>query len=391
MRGACIDLFSIALLFCSGQAVAQAAEGSTPLSATVNIWADGFYNTTGGTSTGGATLGKFETILDYSSPSTAFSAKLDFGAMGGTKLSGDLVGDTQGVNNIESVDAVRVFNAWISYQAQTASIGILTKVGIIDLNSIFDTNDISSVFINSSHGIGAEFSHSGLNGPSIYPNSGFGVVLQFSELDADQDTAFNFGIFDSVPNDPDNPEDLQFDPIFGRGALIVAEVDQKFGVDSKLTVGAWAYTNSLQRIDRPPTDQGSFGSLGAYATIQSTLVKGTSNRATMSGWIRAGVANSSYNQIAQYVGAGIVFSEIPSLARDDKFGVAVANAFVSRSYATNTAGVETNIELTYQHSFEKLGGLQIQPDIQFVIDPGGIGEWENALVVGLRIFKSFTY
>lgn len=39
--------------------------------------------------------------------------------------------------------------------------------GLYDLNSEFDTQETSSIFINPSHDIGAEYAQSGKNLPSI--------------------------------------------------------------------------------------------------------------------------------------------------------------------------------------------------------------------------------
>jgi len=58
----------------------------------------------------------------------------------------------------------------------------------------------------------------------------------------------------------------------------------------------------------------------------------------------------------------------------------------AQSAAGDPAAGETTLELTYQ---AQLGSwLTVQPDVQYVIHPGGTGASRNAVVLGLRIALS---
>jgi len=84
----------------------------------------------------------------------------------GGRLSARNVGDAQGVDNIEAVNALRLYEAWVSRDIGDRA-GV--KLGFIDLNVDFDTQEVGALFLNSSDGTGPELGHSGLNGPSVYP------------------------------------------------------------------------------------------------------------------------------------------------------------------------------------------------------------------------------
>jgi carbohydrate-selective porin OprB len=65
--------------------------------------------------------------------------------------------------------------------------------------------------------------------------------------------------------------------------------------------------------------------------------------------------------------------------------VAAQQAF-SRAGSTAT-GAEMALEFTYQAQFTKW--LAVQPDIQFIINPGGTQDLNNALVIGARAVMTF--
>ena len=77
----------------------------------------------------------------------------------GHVLSDALVGSAQGISNIESVHALRLYELWMQWHggANPGSV----RVGLYDLNSEFDAIDTASLFMNPSHGIGADFAQSG--------------------------------------------------------------------------------------------------------------------------------------------------------------------------------------------------------------------------------------
>jgi len=99
------------------------------------------------------------------------------------------------------------------------------------------------------------------------------------------------------------------------------------------------------------------------------------------------------NQIGGYVGGGLTFTgPLPSRAQD-MVGLAVAAARNGSHYerAQTAAGIptagETTVELTYLAAIGSW--LTLQPDLQYVIHPGGTRATRNAVVPGLRIALSY--
>lgn len=105
-----------------------------------------------------------------------------------------------------------------------------------------------------------------------------------------------------------------------------------------------------------------------------------------------GLGDGRVNQIGGYLGGGLTLTApFPSRAQD-ALGLAVAAARNGSHYeraqaaAGAAAAGETTVELTY---LAQLGSwLTVQPDVQYVVHPGGTGAARNAVVVGLRVAVS---
>ncbi|HLR77271.1 MAG TPA: carbohydrate porin, partial [Balneolaceae bacterium] len=77
------------------------------------------------------------------------------------------IGDAQVANNIEAVRTVRIFELWFEQLLLRKKLSVLA--GVYDINTEFDYMQTGALFINSSHGIGAELGNSGRDSPSIFP------------------------------------------------------------------------------------------------------------------------------------------------------------------------------------------------------------------------------
>jgi porin len=93
-------------------------------------------------------------------------------------------------------------------------------VGRYDLNSEFYRLQSASLFLNSSFRIGPEFSHSGQNGPSIFPFASVGGRFAIKPI---EQIVFRTAVLDGVPVERPNGSRQVF--ASGDGALIVTELD----------------------------------------------------------------------------------------------------------------------------------------------------------------------
>lgn len=71
--------------------------------------------------------------------------------------------------SIDADNTWKIYEAWFQQKLFGDNLSILT--GLFDLNSEFDLIETAGLFLNSSQGIGSNFSQTGLNCPSIFPNT----------------------------------------------------------------------------------------------------------------------------------------------------------------------------------------------------------------------------
>jgi porin len=288
---------------------------------------------------------------------------------------GELVGDVQGVSNIETgTAALRPYETWI---AKTwGEDAAMLKAGIIDLNGTFDAPGVSGLFLNSSHGINPTFAQTGANGPSIFPILGLAVL---GEVKVSEGLRVRAGAFDGVPGNPDDPKRTDLAWTKSDGALLVGEAEYSAG-KARLVAGAWGYTQPSDGLLRL---SGSQRNAGFYGSVDYEMSD------TISYFVRAGHAKKELNYVENYLAAGAVWTGPFATRKDDQFGVAIAHARLSGNIVDTgaTQEAETNIELTYAAPITD--HFTLQGDVQYVINPSGVDFIDNAVVLGLRVKFEF--
>ena len=343
---------------------------------------DFLANLDGGLKRGTALLGKLDATaeMDLSAAlmegATAF-INLQF--VHGRAFSEELVGDAQVTSNIEAASALRALEAWVELPVNGEDLRL--KAGLIDLNSEFDVQSVGALFLNSSHGIGPDFSQTGLNGPSIFPTTSGAVMLSARS----GGWTGRVGLFDAVAGDPNRPGRTRIGYPGAKGLLSVVEVERSLGDSAAVKGGVWSYStrfDALAEFDPSGKPRRLEGNKGAYATLEGRIA-GPDERA-LDGWVRIGVANARINPIGTSIGGGL------SWGNDERaLGLAFAHARLGgpakevgllNEDALDEA--ETNIELTYRMVVRE--GVTVQPDVQYVINPGWRPDLDDALVAGVR-------
>jgi porin len=154
------------------------------------------------------------------------------------------------------------------------------------------------------------------------------------------------------------------------------------------------YTSRTDRVEAAGAPDGGDRNRGIYGYVERKLLTEADDRQGLSGWVRLGVADPALNAIASYVGAGLVYTGLFAKREGDALGFAVGSANFGAPYrreqarmGTPTDRRELNLELTYRARLTRW--LTAQPDVQYVINPGGNTEIDDALVLGLRFEFGF--
>ena len=284
------------------------------------------------------------------------------------------VGDLQTVSNVDAESSTRVQEAWADVPLSTT---ISLRVGRYDLSSEFDAIDTGALFLASAQGIGTDIAQSGAAGPSIFPRTAFGVRTQF---DLALGVALRSAILDVESETTDGGSDIPFT----GGPMLAFEYERAVaGVVLKL--GGWGFTETRPAIE---TGAGTEREYGAYVSAEQRV------NPRWAWYARYGAANADVARIGRYAGAGIVFTGALLPGRDDAVGFAIAHARNGDPYRRSmqsvgeaTTAAETAYELTWRIPVGE--HFALQPDVQYVDDPGTNPALGDALVVILRVEAVF--
>ncbi len=301
------------------------------------------------------------------------------------------IGDLQVASNIDTDEAWKLYEAWYQQNMFDDKLSIL--VGLFDLNSEFDATETAGLFLNSSHGIGPDYSQSGVNGPSIFPTTSLAFRGQVQVTD---NVLVRAAVFDGIPGDPEKASGTHIlyesdeDGLLTAGEInyLNSEDEERF---YKFSLGTWMYSAEFEKIE-DPSETGT-GNFGFYAMAESQLYQEDENQG-LAAFARFGMANTDYNPIGNYIGFGTVYTGLLPGRDDDQVGLAVAIANNGDKFkdSEEQAGgevedAETNIEFAYNAGL--LPWLNIQADLQYIINPGTDPDLDNAFAGGIRFSVSF--
>lgn len=310
----------------------------------------------------------------------------------GATTNGSHVGSTQGIDNDEvAVNGTRLFEAWMNQEFLDGRIAVL--VGLHDLNSEFATTPVSDNFIKPTMQIGQSFAQSGSNGPSIFPTTSLAGRVKVKPTANSYVAA---AVYDGVPGDTDHPRSNPI--VFGDkdGLLLVGEAGYIWPTSqqeeaNKLALGVWHYT-------APREDQATSGQLhnpeGAYVVSSYEFYADKVKGRSVAAFWRGGVADGDVSQVSWDYTAGLVGRGwVPTRSKGEiGLGISVAHNADKYMTAQEAAGTavdrnEMGYELYYRDTVAR--GVTLQPDVQYIVNPGTDRTTKDALVVGLRTAVSF--
>lgn len=312
------------------------------------------------------------------------------------ELSAPIVGDLQIASNIDAPAAWRLYEAWVEWSPGTPG-RFSVRAGIYAADQEFIVTPTGAIFLHSAPGTNTEYASAGLIGPPIFPLSGWAVRLAGAFGDGGYWLA---AVMDGVPGNPDDISDFHYRWQGRDGALLQGEAGVTGGRWNKVAIGAWTYSTELESQaagtdGNPLTDDWE---TGAYALADLEIASGRFGE--LSGYVQGGIHTDGFarrgrfNAFTRFLGAGVTWGGFLAARSGDQMGLMVASAWTSDALRDDRADEglatdarETALELTYRAHITDW--LAIQPDLQYIINPGvdpGLG---NALVVGVRFEMTF--
>jgi porin len=333
----------------------------------------------------------------------------------GSSLSATNLLNLQTVSGIEADRSIRLWELW--YQQKFLEEDRLDiKIGQQSLDQEFMVNANGAYLINTMFGWPMVPSADLPGGGPAYPLSALGVRARYRPIDS---LTFLAGVFNGSPSpngnslccsgdsQQQNPSGTSF-PLNG-GVLVIAEAqfaypslgtmlyaDRPEPLSRVYKVGAWfdsenfadqQFDNAGLSLANPASNGlplGHHGNYGLYATMdQMVWVDPNESDRNVNVFGRILWApQADRNLISFSMNAGLTFHEPFRHRDDDTFAVGMGYTKVSSAAAgldqataaftgtfVPTRGGETYIEVSYQ--YQVAPWWQLQPDIQYVFNPGG--------------------
>lgn len=399
---------------------------------------DMLWNTVGGISPGGACDGllQFGTEIDLGKtiglPGGRF--KNTWFWLYGRNPS-NYVGDVNGVSGISGLPSFRCYELW--YEQNVLEDALSLRGGLLGLDAEFCYTDTELLFLNGTYGMPALMTQNLVNSGPQYPmatpgirlavcpvtwltlRSSFSQANPFFQSENLHNFNWNFGPsgallsmneaearWESLLKEWKLPGVAKAGFFIQSGPSPAVPQEWSFGPPSTPQYCSGFYGMIDQMLYRAPgQDEAStkgFDSGKAVADGKSSVGNGPDGKSRveqplvrgLNSWWRVGFCPQSYNPLSIYTDGGIVYTGLIPGRKNDKTGVAFCYGQVSSGYMNlgNAQGIpgpsfEAVIEFT--HSIRLAPAIALQPDIQYILHPGGTQQYGNALVIGMRAVVDF--
>lgn len=368
-------------------ATAASAEEAPAVQLSATYTGEAWRNIEGGLRRGSVYLENLEAAVDI-------DAERAFGWRGATArvsafwndddtLSGNLVGDIQAISGKDAPGGTRLYEAWVRQAFGSGAV----KLGVIDLNTELAVNKTAAVFANGAQGLGLDLAQVGENGPSVFPATGLGFL---AETQIDGHWTVKIGAFDGLPRGFETPRDPMFRIDPNDGILAIAELVHESDDEARFALGVWSHTAKFDSLDGSAERASS---VGGYALVEGPLATWGDRR--LHGFARLGLADPRTEEIAAAYSAGLVLRGRLLGFEEEALGLGITSVQTGGPYRRAQAALgapvgkhETAVELTYRAQVTPW--LAVQPDVQYVINPGADPALKNALVAGLRFEVSWS-
>jgi porin len=319
----------------------------------------------------------------------------------GSSLTRNDVRDYNVLSNIDAVHSPRLYEAWLEQNLDGGRFSIRAGQLPIDTEFFLSTNE--TLFINSAFGVLPSITQN-VN-VAVYPVAAPGVRLRAILNDS---WSLQGGAFDGDVGDlhTNNRNGLRFNLNGSDGAFLIGELAYTLHPppaaprDGKQTPppvlsGTYKLGAAYDTNDFPDdtTGQSRHGNYGVYVIMDQNVWQASGSPGPgLQAFGRVSVAPADRNQVEFYTDGGLDYTGLIPGRTQDVLGLGLSYTRLSnelRNAQGNTYPnhYETIVELTYQAVVTPW--MNVQPDLQYIFNPGALGTQADALVLGLRFSLTF--
>jgi porin len=381
-------------------------------------YAEPFYNW-GGFDEGGEYQGVLELYLNADMHKLGLWRGLCFHTNGyqihGNSITAANIGSLMPVTSLEAVDATRLFELWLEQTIIKDKLSV--RIGQLAADEEFILSDGGGYFINGTWGWPSISAADLPNGGPAYPLATPGVRVA---VNPNEKMGLLIGVYNGDPapecnkagGDPQRCNDHGLDFELDDDPLLMVEGVYRYNQEGRLPgavkIGGWNHFGTFedQRFDsggaliavtgnpgRPHDND-----WGLYGIIDQLIwrVPGSEDPQGVGIFARVIGAPEDRNLIDWYFDGGLTFTGMFRNRPNDAFAVGFAYTNISDQVSAFDVDFGEPVARNYEalieicYTFQINDGLAIQPDFQYIFQPGGnVAGQKDATVVGARTSISF--
>jgi porin len=295
----------------------------------------------------------------------------------GNKSSKNYTGDLQVFSNLESDTRLFLYQCWYK---QTLG-KLIIKIGQLDLNADYSVSGYGSSLVNSSFGVIPTIS---LNMPSsifAYLTAGCSFKYMYS-----RSITFQTAFFNGDPgNYETNRHNLNWHFSRDGGWFNISEFHYRTNSDikpGKYKFGIFYHSKEFSDPLNSTQIKGNFGFF-VMGEQQLTSEKNTIKNG-LSMFFQFSYSPSDANLIGSYYSLGAIYRGMFDKWNEDELTLALASARIGENmlkFNPEFYKYETALEITYKKYITP--EIIIQPDFQYIINPGADKQNNRNVTIGL--------
>lgn len=374
-------------------------------------------NTSGGLKRGAIYEGLFEASLSLDTEKAGLwkSGRFHVSTLfpHGTGFSEEYTGDLLTASNIEGYESIRLYDLWYEHQfGEHVSI----RLGQFGADEEFAYTEAGGHFVNSAFGWPAFVSGNTVNtGPAYYvAGPGIRVNIEPTEEFFLRVAVFDGDTFDNREGDPRaNRSGTRFEVGGDQGFFGIGEMGLRWHSGKKgeelpgeMKVGGWVHTTDFESNFEDENGQPYVASglgprrhsknFGVYVVGEQMLWRENNDDQGVYAFARAGAGPQERSFFEVVVDGGLTWQGLIPTRNEDVAGMGIVYARISRDIVrrerldAEVNGTEYPAYSSHETVLEAFYTLQlakwwtVQPDVQWIFNPGGNESVPDAVVAIIR-------
>jgi porin len=352
-----------------------------------------FRNFSGGIDTGGDYIGRVHAIISLDTEKAGLWKNGQFlingvNAHGGNPTA-TYIGDFQPISRNEAApQRTALFELWYKHTFGKASI----TVGQHDMNSAFALSDYAGNSINSAFGVSPSITPNVGNSFSIFPKTMPCIYLQVNSIKLGKESLLNLkaAVYAGFASDnKKDPYNIKWDlngSTHSRLELQYIRMKNELPRGS-IKAGLMYHSGDFVDVTKPlQTIQGNLG----YYFITDQLIWAEDNKSNqgLGLFLQLAAASGNQNIIDSFFSFGLNYKGLFPKRNEDILFLGFLNSSMNNNLVE--MGLEKNRAIAEFNYALKLGEhFTIQPNLQYIINPGAQSQIDNAFLGIIRFSINF--